>query len=82
MRPLALSFAALLATIPPVQAQGGGAPSTPQREAARLDGEGKTAEARVIFQKLIDEASDPAAKANASAPWRCRMPSAATAPTR
>ena len=65
MRPLALSVAALLATIPPVHAQGGGAPSTPQREAARLDGEGKTAEARVIFQRLIEEASDPAAKANA-----------------
>src|SRR5437867_7133285 len=65
MRPLALSVAALLATIPPAHAQGGGAPSTPQREAARLDGEGKTAEARVIFQKLIDEAGDPAAKANA-----------------
>src|ERR1041385_6022291 len=65
MRPLALSFAALLATIPPAHAQGGGAPSTPQREAARLDGEGKTAEARVIFQRLIDEAADPAAKAQA-----------------
>src|ERR1051326_9110310 len=65
MRPLVLSFATLLATIPPVHAQGGGAPSTPQREAARLDGEGKTAEARVIFQRLINEAADPAAKANA-----------------
>src|SRR5439155_24477371 len=65
MRPLALSVAALLATIPPVHAQSGAAPSTPQREAARLDGEGKTAEARVIFQRLIEEASDPAAKANA-----------------
>src|ERR1041385_7156099 len=65
MRPLALSFAALLATIPPAHAQGGGAPSTPQREAARLDGEGKTAEARVIFQRLIDAAPDPAARAQA-----------------
>src|ERR1041385_6375950 len=65
MRPLALSFAALLATIPPAHAQGGGAPSTPQREAARLDGEGKTAEARVIFQRLINEAADPAAKSQA-----------------
>src|ERR1051325_5149701 len=65
MSPLVLSFATLLATIPPLHAQAGGGPSTPQREAARLDGEGKTAEARVIFQRLIDQAPDPAAKAQA-----------------
>jgi tetratricopeptide (TPR) repeat protein len=35
------------------------------RQANRLDSDGKTAEARVIFQKLIDEAPDPAAKAAA-----------------
>ncbi len=41
-----------------------GQPS-PFREATRLDGDGKTADARVIFQKLIDEAKEPAAKAQA-----------------
>ncbi len=46
-------------------AQGGGGQPSGFREANRLDGEGKTAEARVIFQKMIDEASDPAAKAQA-----------------
>jgi tetratricopeptide (TPR) repeat protein len=40
-------------------------PMTAMREASRLDSDGKTAEARVIFQKLIDEAADPAAKAQA-----------------
>jgi tetratricopeptide (TPR) repeat protein len=40
-------------------------PMTAMREASRLDSDGKTAEARVIFQKLIDEAVDPAAKAQA-----------------
>lgn len=35
------------------------------RQANRLDSEGKTAEARVIFQRLIDEAPDAAAKAAA-----------------
>ena len=34
-------------------------------EAVRLDGDGKGAEARRIWQKLIDEAPDPAAKAAA-----------------
>jgi len=47
---------------------------------ARLDGEGKTAEARVIFQKLIDEASDPAAKANAQRAMAMSYAFAATAP--
>jgi Flp pilus assembly protein TadD len=47
---------------------GGGGPdqqSDALREASRLDSEGKTAEARVIFQRLIDRAPDPAAKAAA-----------------
>jgi tetratricopeptide (TPR) repeat protein len=39
--------------------------ANPMREASRLDSEGKTAEARVVFQKLIDTAADPAAKAAA-----------------
>ena len=50
-------------------AQGGGNPNDPRvqsrREAARLDSEGRTAEARVIIQKLIDEAPDPQARAAA-----------------
>lgn len=41
------------------------AAQTPLREASRLDSEGKTAEARVIFQRLIDSAPDPAARAQA-----------------
>ena len=40
-------------------------PSAPMQEASRLDSQGQTAEARVIFQRLIDEAADPAAKAAA-----------------
>lgn len=36
-----------------------------QRQANQLDREGKTTEARVIFQRLIDEAPDPAARAQA-----------------
>jgi hypothetical protein len=40
-------------------------PTGPMQEAARLDLQGKTAEARAIFQRLIDSAADPAAKAAA-----------------
>jgi tetratricopeptide (TPR) repeat protein len=40
-------------------------PSGPMQEASRLDSQGQTKEARVIFQRLIDEAADPAAKAAA-----------------
>ena len=62
----ALLAAALVAAAAPLSAQGGGATaSSPLREAARLDSEGKTAEARVIFQRLIDAAPDPAARAQA-----------------
>jgi tetratricopeptide (TPR) repeat protein len=60
-----LLSAALLAMAPPLHAQAAGGPSPAIREASRLDSDGKTAEARVIFQKLIDEAADPAAKAQA-----------------
>ncbi len=55
---------ALLTASASLQAQGSGdARSTLQRQATQLDSEGKTAEARVSFQRLIDEAADPAAKA-------------------
>ncbi len=40
-------------------------PSTPMQEASRLDTQGQTKDARVIFQRLIDEAPDAAAKAAA-----------------
>jgi len=41
------------------------------RQAQRLDVDGKHAEARAIFQKLIDNAADPAAKAAAQRTiWR------------
>jgi tetratricopeptide (TPR) repeat protein len=40
-------------------------PSGPMQEASRLDLQGKTAEARAIFQRLVDSAADPAAKAAA-----------------
>src|SRR4051812_35891717 len=46
--------------------QGGRGPSSPDiSEGTRLDLEGKTAEAKVAFQKAIDTAANPAAKANA-----------------
>lgn len=56
-----LSFAATAALAQPAP-QG---PSGPMQEAARLDLQGKTAEARAIFQRLIDSAATPAAKAAA-----------------
>ena len=65
MRRITRSLAALLLATSPLAAQAGGGPDTPQREAARLDGEGKTTEARAIFRKLIDEAKDPAARSSA-----------------
>lgn len=53
----------------PLSAQGGGNPNDPRavarREAARLDSEGSTADARVIIQRQIDEAPDPSARAAA-----------------
>ena len=42
-----------------------GVVDTPQRQAQALDREGKGAEARVIWQRLIDHASDPKAKSDA-----------------
>ena len=65
-----LLTAALLAPVTSLHAQGGdSAQSSPFRRAlraaSRLDTEGKSAEARVAFQRLIDEAPDPASKAAA-----------------
>jgi tetratricopeptide (TPR) repeat protein len=56
-----LSFAATAALAQPAP-QG---PSGPMQDASRLDLQGKTAEARAIFQRMIDSAADPAAKAGA-----------------
>jgi tetratricopeptide (TPR) repeat protein len=58
----------LAAPVAPVYAQGGNPPSPralAQREASRFDGEGRHAEARAIWQQLIDEAPDAAARAAA-----------------
>jgi tetratricopeptide (TPR) repeat protein len=60
--------AALLAPAPVLQAQDRDEPSPTRearREATRLDGESRFAEARAIWQRLIDEAPDAAAKAAA-----------------
>jgi tetratricopeptide (TPR) repeat protein len=59
-----LIIAIALTTPHLVQPQGGrGGQSSELREASQLDSQGKTREARVIFQRLIDAAADPAAKA-------------------
>jgi tetratricopeptide (TPR) repeat protein len=46
-------------------AQAGRGPSGPMREAQELDRQGKHADARALFQRVMDEAPDPAAKAAA-----------------
>lgn len=64
MRPTLWLAAALLCLPGSLPAQvSGDARATLQREATQLDSDGKTADARVIFQRLIDEAPDAAAKA-------------------
>ncbi len=70
-RLLTLASISLLATAAPAQqppappGQGPQRPSGPMQEAARLDVEGRTREARAIFQRMVDSAADPQAKANA-----------------
>ena len=65
--PMAGLFAVLSFATTEAEAQRGRGASTPRsdslRQAQRLDVEGKHTEARAIFQKLIDNAPDPAAKA-------------------
>jgi tetratricopeptide (TPR) repeat protein len=58
---LAIAAPALAART--AEAQGGRGPSGPAQQAQELDRQGKHAEARAIFQRLIDDAPDPAAKA-------------------
>lgn len=66
--PLVLT-AVMLATASLLEAQGRGRSGGPRadslRQAQRLDTEGKHTEARALFQRLIDSAPDPAAKAAA-----------------
>jgi len=64
----AFLFAAATLTGDPLAAQqnsGGRGPSGPMREASALDRDGKTTEARAIFQRMIDSAAKPADKAAA-----------------
>jgi tetratricopeptide (TPR) repeat protein len=63
--PAALLVTATLLPTHPVFAQGRGGQAGPLRDAAQLDLQGKTAEARAIYQSVIDSATDPAAKAAA-----------------
>jgi tetratricopeptide (TPR) repeat protein len=64
--PAAWALAATAAAIAPLSAQRGPGGGNPQMgTAARLDVEGKTAEARAIFQRMIDSLTDPASKASA-----------------
>jgi tetratricopeptide (TPR) repeat protein len=56
-----LSLAATAAFAQPAS-QG---PSGPMRDASQLDLQGRTAEARVLFQRMMDSAADPAAKSAA-----------------
>jgi FKBP-type peptidyl-prolyl cis-trans isomerase/uncharacterized damage-inducible protein DinB len=59
------TFFAVFATCAIAAAQRGGPPSPEIRAGTQLDVAGQTAEAKKLFQKAIDSAKDPAAKANA-----------------
>lgn len=68
MKTLNLLIAALVLAAPlraqgPPPPDGAGVVDTPQRQAQALDRAGKGAEARVIWQRLIDNAANPTAKA-------------------
>lgn len=65
--PAALVIAATAFVSAPLLAQQnrGGAQSGPMREAAALDRDGKTTQARAIFQRMIDSAAKPADRAAA-----------------
>ena len=63
---LALFSGPLVTAMPlPAQSRPGRGPAPEMREAARLDLDGKTTEARAILRLVIDTASDPAVKADA-----------------
>ncbi len=61
--PALMAFVATTLMAAPLAAQRGG--SGPMQEAAQLDRDGQTAQARAIYQSVIDTASDPAQKAAA-----------------
>ena len=65
MRPTVLLAASLLATPAALSAQESNPDREARREAARLDGDGRFAESRVIWQRMIDQAPDAAARAAA-----------------
>lgn len=66
LTPAALAIAALSISAGVAGAQGDPtAPPSPMRQAAQLDRDGQTAQARRMFQAVIDSAADPAAKARA-----------------
>jgi tetratricopeptide (TPR) repeat protein len=58
-------LSAALIALPALLVAQGGRGSGPLQEAARLDAQGATREARAIFQRVIDTATAPAAKAAA-----------------
>ncbi len=60
-----IAAASLLALPLAAQRGGGRGPSGPAREASQLDVQGKTAQARAIWQAMIDSAATPAARADA-----------------
>jgi len=62
MRAAVILLAAAAASPSAGRAQGRGAPG-PLRDAAQLDSQGKTVEARKIYQSVLDTVSDPAATA-------------------
>jgi tetratricopeptide (TPR) repeat protein len=62
--PAALLVAAAALPARPALAQGRGGQAGPLRDASQLDLDGKTAQARKIYQSVLDTASDPAAKAS------------------
>ena len=65
---LSLAATALVAQQPPAPPPAPGAPQGPpgpMQEAGRLDLAGKTADARAVFQRMMDSAADPAARAQA-----------------
>src|ERR1043166_3631351 len=59
------TFSCFIAAGAILAAQGGRGGSPEVRGGTQLDLEGKTAEAKALFQKAIDSATTPAAKANA-----------------
>ena len=62
---LVLAAASFASPVAAQQGRGNRGPSGPMRQAAALDREGKTTEARAIFQRMIDSASNPADRAAA-----------------